>query len=86
MNGLPPRAVVFGIDYNNIQRAYPLSSIADKNVFVDNFGDKVLILSFDKNGGFLYAKEPDSQSTIIVEKHWWLGWKEFHPETEIYGI
>ena len=83
--GLPPREVVFGIAYNNIQRAYPLNVIVDKNEFEDDFGDKVLILNFDKTGEFLYAKEPVSEVAVKVEKHWWLGWKEFHPNTEIYG-
>ncbi len=83
--GLPPREVVFGIDYNNIQRAYPLTVIAEKDVFKDIFGSKVLILKFDKYGEFLFAKEAESGNAIKVEMHWWLGWKEFHPDTEIYG-
>ena len=83
--GLPPREVVFGIDYNNIQRAYPLNVIVDKNEFEDDFGDKALILNFDRTGEFLYAEEPGSEVAVKVEKHWWLGWKEFHPNTEIYG-
>ncbi len=84
LTGLAPREVVFGIDYNNIQRAYPLAAIDDKKQFEDTFGDKILSLTFDKSGEFLFAKELESQADIIVEKHWWLGWKEFHPETEIY--
>ncbi len=67
--GLPPREVVFGIDYNNIQRAYPLTAIVDKEVFEDSFGGKVLVLKFDKTGEFLSAEEPASGTLIIVEKH-----------------
>lgn len=85
LKGLPTRETVFGIDYNGIQRAYPISKIIDKKDFEGKFGDKILHLSYDKSGEFLYARENVSDLDIKVEKHWWLGWKEFHPETEIFG-
>ena len=52
-------------------------------VFTDEFKGKELELNFNEKSESLTATAPDS-SDVLVEKHWWLGWKEFHPNTEIW--
>jgi hypothetical protein len=81
---LPPRETVFGIDYNGQSKAYPRTELKGKSVFRDVFGDRNVELFFDEEADYLTAKDADTNTKIIVEKHWWLGWKEFHPETQIW--
>ena len=84
LSGLPNRETVFGIHYNGISKAYPESELKEITAFVDDFGSIYIELNYDSVGNNLYALEPKSKEKIIVQKHWWLGWKEFHPETEIW--
>jgi hypothetical protein len=84
ISGLPKRETVFGINFNGISKAYPKSDLNGVTTFSDKFGVKSLELSFDEIAGYLSAKEVETNKSVIVEKHWWLGWKEFHPQTEIW--
>lgn len=84
LKGLLIRETIFGISYNGISRAYPESKIKNLIEFHDYFKDEKLDLQYDKSSEYLTARASDSNQQIIVEKHWWLGWKEFHPETEIW--
>lgn len=84
LSDLPVRETVYGISYNGIDRAYPKSEIDGLSHFEDLFNDKKIILEYNKSSEYLSAFEYDTKKSIIVEKHWWLGWKEFHPETEIW--
>lgn len=84
LKGLPTRETVFGITYNGISRAYPKSEIKNKTIFSDKFDEKKLDLKYDELSEYLTAIDAETREEIIVEKHWWLGWKEFHPNTEIW--
>jgi hypothetical protein len=83
---LPSRETVFGINYNGLSKAYPRTELKGKTVILDSFGDKNVELHYDENADCLSAKDRNTNKKIIVEKHWWLGWKEFHPETMIWNI
>jgi len=84
LEGLPTRETVFGIVHNNISRAYPRSVVENLVDFTDHYDDMKLELHYDKQSNSLTAIESISKKPIIVERHWWLGWKEFHPDTEIW--
>ncbi|WP_203258842.1 DUF3179 domain-containing (seleno)protein [Hyunsoonleella ulvae] len=84
LKGLPTRETVFGISYNGISRAYPKSELKNKTIFSDTFDKKKLNLKYDQLSEYLTATDAETKEEIIVEKHWWLGWKEFHPNTEIW--
>jgi len=86
LQGLPTRETVFGIDYNGVSKAYALSEIKSMGTFVDFFNGKELKLEYNKRSEYLSAFTMETNRPVIVEKHWWLGWKEFHPETEIWKI
>jgi hypothetical protein len=81
---LPTRETVFGISYNGVSRAYVKSDIENMSSFHDYFNDKKIHLHYDASSEYLMASSTDTNEQIIVEKHWWLGWKEFHQETEIW--
>ena len=82
--GLSKRETIFGINYNGISRAYPKSLLKEMRNFEDNYHGKILNLEYNQSADYLFAKEKETKKDVIVEKHWWLGWKEFHPETEIW--
>ncbi|MBC3757511.1 DUF3179 domain-containing protein [Hyunsoonleella sp. SJ7] len=84
LSDLPVRETVFGIDYNGISKAYPKSEIEGLDVFMDDYGPKKIKLEYNKTSDYLTASDINENKEIIVEKHWWLGWKEFHPDTEIW--
>ncbi|HET59412.1 MAG TPA: DUF3179 domain-containing protein [Chloroflexi bacterium] len=75
---------VFGISLNGSAKAYPLSRLQTLDVFPDMIGGVEIELSFDPENQVLLAKRLDRGPDPLVEKHGWLGWKEFHPDTQIY--
>lgn len=81
---LDPRETVFGIHLNGASKAYPLSRLTQLKEFTDEIGGTAIELSFDPEKNLLLAKRMNGDVELLVERHWWLGWKEFHPETELY--
>jgi hypothetical protein len=81
---LDRRETVFGITINGSAKAYPLSRLQMLDVFPDVIGGVEIELSFDPENEVLLAKRMDRGPDPLVEKHWWLGWKEFHPDTQVY--
>lgn len=84
LSGLPKRETVFGIAIDGISKAYPISELHLGIQFLDRVANVELLLEYDGDGRYLSAVRNDTGEPIIVEKHWWLGWKEFHPDTEIW--
>jgi hypothetical protein len=84
--GLGRQITVFGIDYNSISRAYPISELTGFKVFEDELNGKTIVLEYNSNAACLKARDKQTNENIIVEKHWWLGWKEFHPMTQIWKM
>ena len=84
LNGLPKRETVFGVVVNGQSKAYPQSRLTDGQTIADRVGGNWIDLSYDGEAESLLAVSREAGETVPVEKHWWLGWKEFHPETEIW--
>ena len=84
LTGLPKRELVFGVTVNGRAKAYPLSEVEPEMRFRDRVGGEELLLEYDADAEYLSAIKEESGEPLIVEKHWWLGWKEFHPQTEIW--
>lgn len=83
LEGLLPRETVFGIVVNEEAKAYPLAEIKRKEGFEDTVGGELITFYFDKGAEYLHAYNKKKEQELIVEKQWWLGWKEFHPNTSI---
>jgi hypothetical protein len=83
-NVLDPREPVFGIQLNGAAKAYPLSRLKQLEEFTDKVGGVSIELLYDPDKNLLLAKRMNGDGELLVERHWWLGWKEFHPETEVY--
>lgn len=85
LTGLPPREKIFGIELNGKNKAYPVSELQrGDSRFADNIGGVEIIIRYNKTSNFFEAIEKISGRQIPVQSHWWFGWKEFHPGTEIW--
>ena len=85
LDGLHKRETVFGIHFNGISKAYPANKLVESVEFYDSFDSKTIKLKYDAEAKYLQAINVDDEKQLIVEKHWWLGWKEFHSETQIWN-
>lgn len=86
LKGLNKRETVFGISLNGIDRAYPVKELKKKPIFIDKFDDIELSIRYNEISNTMTATTKDENSDILVERHWWLGWKEFHPDTDIWKV
>lgn len=84
LSELPARETVFGVNYNGISTAYPMLEVLGMNKFEDKYNGKLITLYYNSDANYLTAYETETLKELIVEKQWWLGWKEFHPETIIW--
>jgi len=84
LSDLPSRETVFGIHYNGVSKAYPESNLKGMSDFTDTYDFVEVVLNYDAQANYLLATDKGTNKKLIVEKHWWLGWKEFHPETIIW--
>ncbi|MBE7384631.1 MAG: DUF3179 domain-containing protein [Leptolyngbya sp. SIO1E4] len=76
---------VFGIQLNGEAKAYPLSSVRSLGTFFDTVGGIELELEFNEATEVLNVRRCDGAAPPVVEQHWWLGWNEFHPDTQLYA-
>jgi hypothetical protein len=81
---ISPREVVFGININGKAKAYPLSVVKNSGKLHDSLNGIDLDIEFNPHLNTLQITRRDGGNVPIVEKHWWLGWNEFHPNTEVY--
>lgn len=79
---LGPRETVFGIAVKDEARAYPLSRLSDGEQFTETVAGVALTFTFAS--GNLRVTRMDGLDPPVVQRHWWLGWKEFHPETSVF--
>ncbi len=83
--GLPLREKIFGIELNGKSKAYPFGVLQTApSTFTDKIGDTEITIEFNKTSNFFEATETKSGKQLPAQSHWWFGWKEFHPETEIW--
>lgn len=84
LEGLPLRETVFGIEINGHSKAYPISELKMKSEFFDRIGDTEIKVKYDVQSNFITIIEKQTGKIIPAQSHWWFGWKEFHPNTEIW--
>jgi hypothetical protein len=83
--GLGLRDPIFGIEMNGLSKAYPVSELKKKNKFTDKLGKIELTINYDVQTNFIVIMTTKTQILLSVQSHWWFGWKEFHPNTEIWN-
>lgn len=81
---LSPHETVFGIQLEGHTRAYPLSHVKTLGTFTDQIDDMELEFTYHSDRDILEVNRLDGKPAPIVERHWWLGWHEFHPQTTVF--
>jgi hypothetical protein len=84
LEGLPLRETIFGIVLNGVSKAYPVTELKKRTHFSDKLGDTDITISYNPQTNFLTATVTATGKIIPSQSHWWFGWKEFHPMTEIW--
>jgi hypothetical protein len=85
LKGLPLREKVFGVQIGNHTKAYPVSEL--KKItwrFKDYIGENEVLVCYNKDNNHIIITDALTGRQLVAQSHWWFGWKEFHPNTEIW--
>lgn len=80
---LPPHDEVVGLKIGESFRAYPLKAVETAGELRDTDGSSEIVLTWDPGGGGIHATVDGAR--VHVQRHWWLAWSEFHPDTTLWG-
>lgn len=77
---------VIGVAIGEASKAYPLASLQSllNSTLNDDIGGVPIKIIYDNSSGFVGIKRTDTGEVVVPKRIWWLGWKEFYPETEVY--
>jgi hypothetical protein len=85
LTGLPLRENIFGVTVGDVSKAYPVSELKKtKGIVEDKIGDTQVSINYNSKTNHISIIEKESGKPLVAQSHWWFGWKEFHPETEIW--
>lgn len=84
LSGLPIREDVWGLELNGFCKAYPISKLKKIVKINDNLGGIDIYIEYDSDTNEIYGKNTMTGEVLKFQSHLWFGWKEFHPETEIW--
>lgn len=76
-NRLPAHEMVIG----GAARAYPLEAVRELGEISDTLGGQAVTIRYYPDGDAVDVRVGDD--SLPVERGWWQGWSEFHPETDV---
>jgi hypothetical protein len=81
-----PKETVYGITINGLSKAYRVSDISKSDEIADKLDNQELRIRYNAETEEIEAFriQDGMRVQIPVERHRWLAWKEFHPDTELY--
>jgi len=80
---LPAHETVVGISVDGEARAYRLVDLQQVSIIEESFNNRNIRVEYDATSSLVRAFADGS--SLIIQRTWWLGWYEFHPETTIFG-
>lgn len=80
---LPKRETVIGVEVDGASCAFPLAALSAQGCIVRKFGTRNVELTVEP-GGFVRVRDAATKEALPYEKHWWFGWREFHPFTDVW--
>lgn len=81
---LPEREDVIGVVVDGASCAFPLSALQSVGRVKQRVGSREIELTARPGTGFVQARDATTGDAVPYEKHWWLGWREFHPFTQVW--
>ena len=88
---LPSHEEVGGLLLNGEARAYPLTHLKNAELIPDTLGGVLVTVFYDAPNDRLHAYRQtedgrlDTTQPLPIQRQFWLGWSEFHPQTTIFG-
>ena len=82
--GLAPREKVWGLELNGHSKAYPVSELMQITEISDSLGGVEIQIQYDPDTNQINGSKTMGNEVLKFQNHWWFGWKEFHPDTEIW--
>jgi len=82
-NSLQIKTPVYGIEIDELSKAYPESVFEETSEFTDKLGDITLTLKKGSDGDIVIIRT-DSGEQIMPIRLFWFAWAAFHPNTELY--
>lgn len=84
LTGLAEREKIWGLEYNGINKTYPISELQKTKRIIDKIGDLEIEITYNSKNNQIKGKNLETNEKLKFQNHWWFGWKEFHPNTEIW--
>lgn len=78
-----PKTVVFGIEVNDVFKAYKEEDIKELKE-IDDVIDSVKVKITRDRAGIVKIINIDTGKEIIKERDFWFAWYAFHPDTQLY--
>ena len=79
---LPFTADVVGVEVGGEAKAYPVAALRERSPIGDFLGGTPITVAYDP--GSDGARVTSGGESIPFQRTRWMGWFEFHPETEVY--
>lgn len=79
---LPAHEPVAGISVGNVYRAYPLAALNEAGIIEEQVNGRQVRVAYDAAGDQVRASLDGAP--LWVQRTWWAGWFEFHPQTTVY--
>jgi hypothetical protein len=84
LKGLSLREKVWGLELNGQSKAYPVSELKKVTGITDNLGGVDIVIEYNPDTNQINGINKTTNEQLKFQNHWWFGWKEFHPYTEIW--
>lgn len=62
----------------------PVSELKKVTEITDYLGGIEIQIKYEPNSNPIYGVVTTTNEQLKFQNHWWFGWKEFHPYTEIW--
>jgi len=82
------KELVYGVEWNQKQKAYPLAIVKNKLRIVDSIDTTPISVEYDEKLGIVHVYQLDSvgnhQTEIFATELYWFSWVSAFPQTELY--
>lgn len=75
---------IWGIEINGYSKAYPVSELKKTTKIKDKIGDVEILINYNPQNNKIEGKEILSGNDIVFQFHRWIGWVEFHQNSEVW--
>lgn len=85
---LPSKVLVYGIEWNQKQKAFPLAVLEKQSEIKDTMDGTTISIEYDSKSKVVHAFQLDAsgnhQNEIPVTESFWFAWVAAFPETELF--